>query len=111
MTTSGLRAWGQKDLSNGNAHLWVQNPAHTWYNVVRGNTVAALTGEVTVRGFRPNAPHRVEWWDTDEDDSESQVRTTEEIFTDERGALTLRIVDLTTDVAVRISSPAETLPR
>ena len=57
-----LRAWGQKDLAHGRAHLWIQNKNHTWRNVVDGVSIPALSGEVTIPGL-PAGAYRVEWWD------------------------------------------------
>ena len=32
---SNLRAWGQKDIANGNAHVWIQNRHHRWAQMLR----------------------------------------------------------------------------
>lgn len=58
-----LRAWGQKDVTHGRAHLWVQNKRHTWRNVVDGVSVGPINGTVTIPGLQPG-PYTVEWWDT-----------------------------------------------
>jgi uncharacterized repeat protein (TIGR01451 family) len=59
----GLRAWGQKDVVNGKAHLWIQNSQHTWRNVVDGPPIDPIGGTVTINGLKPG-PYTVEWWDT-----------------------------------------------
>ena len=64
--TSGenLRVWGQKDLVNNTAHLWIQNSTHTWRNVVTDRDVmAAASGQVSIDGFGPGM-YAVERWDT-----------------------------------------------
>lgn len=58
-----LRAWGQKDVISGKAHLWIQNRNHTWKNAVEGVPIPALSGTVTVPGLCPGL-YTVEWWDT-----------------------------------------------
>jgi uncharacterized repeat protein (TIGR01451 family) len=57
-----LRAWGQKDVVNGRAHLWIQNRNHTWKNAVDGVPVPPLSGIITIPGLRPGL-YTVEWWD------------------------------------------------
>ncbi|NLE45689.1 MAG: DUF11 domain-containing protein [Chloroflexi bacterium] len=59
----GMRVWGQKDVVNGNVHLWVQNRDHTWRNVVDGVPIPALSGSVTIPGM-PSGIYAVEWWNT-----------------------------------------------
>jgi uncharacterized repeat protein (TIGR01451 family) len=58
-----LRAWGQKDVVNGSAHLWIQNRNHTWKNAIEGVPVPALSGTVSIPGL-PSGLYTVEWWDT-----------------------------------------------
>ncbi|PIR43779.1 hypothetical protein COV24_00885 [candidate division WWE3 bacterium CG10_big_fil_rev_8_21_14_0_10_32_10] len=42
VTNPKLRAWGQKDLTNGNAHIWVQNMYHRWAYLIPfvGNSIS-----------------------------------------------------------------------
>ncbi len=94
-----LRAWGQKDLANGQAHLWIQNKAHTWRNVVDGVSIPATSGSVTLPGFRPGATYIVKWWDT----NTGQPASTETLLSQSDGSLKLEIVGLETDVAAKIS--------
>ena len=51
---------GQADLSAGRAHLWIQNRAHTWWNVVTGQPWGRLDGVVAVAGFSPNQAYPTE---------------------------------------------------
>lgn len=94
LTTGGLRAWGQKDLTNGRAHLWIQNPDHQWHTYAP----AARSGSVTLAGFSPGRHYLVEWWDT----YAGRNVSTEAIAGDGAGNLVLSIHGLTADLAVRI---------
>lgn len=62
-SVSALRAWGQKDLTNNRAHLWIDNVPYTWKNVVDRISVPLATGTVTLSGLRDGA-YRAEWWNT-----------------------------------------------
>jgi hypothetical protein len=97
VSSSGkLRAWGQKDLTNNRAHVWVDNAPYTWKNVVDGNTPAAISGTVAISGF--TAPSlRVERWDTTTGTSSSCSN-----FTYSNGVLTLTISNLASDEAYKI---------
>ena len=90
-----LRAWGQKDLVNHRAHLWIASTDHVWTNT---NPITPITGTVTINGFPANTLLTVEWWNT----YAGQVTATESIATNSNGELVLAISNLTTDVAVRI---------
>jgi hypothetical protein len=62
LTDTNLRVTGQKDTTNGRAHLWVQNKNHTWRNAVDGvNGISGLSGTVTIEGFSPNTTYKIEW--------------------------------------------------
>ena len=61
VSNAKLRVWGQKDLTNQRAHLWIANTDHIWTN--RG-AIAAQNGMVTLSGLSANASFDVEWWDT-----------------------------------------------
>jgi hypothetical protein len=99
-----LRAWGQKDLANGCAHLWLQNRNHTWQNVVNGSPIAAITGTITVSGFSPGEEYTVERWDTYQPDETQQVIQVDQITAQSDGSLLLPVSNLTTDVALKIIS-------
>ncbi|MCJ7676213.1 MAG: S-layer homology domain-containing protein, partial [Anaerolineales bacterium] len=94
-----LRAWGQRDDSNGRLHLWIQNRLHTWKRVINGPAIPAFSGSITI----PNAAdgtYQVEWWDT--------YKTTNPVFLTQQvnatgGSLVLSLpLALTSDVAVKI---------
>lgn len=57
-----LQAIGQKDTTNGRAHIWVRPKNYTWANVVASVTPSALTGTVSVSGFTPSTVHVVKLW-------------------------------------------------
>ena len=96
-TNSLLRVWGQIDVQDGRAHLWIQNREHTWRNALAG-TVSAASGSITLPGLNPSTNYPVEWWDTN---SGSPVRT-ESVSTDSGGNLLLDVSNLSTDIAVRV---------
>jgi hypothetical protein len=102
VSVPGLRAWGQKDLVNGRAHLWLQNKAHNWRNVVEGVQVDAVTGAVTIGGFPPGVEFVLEWWDTYQVDRALQVTAEEKLRADADGRLRIDVVGLEADTAVKI---------
>jgi hypothetical protein len=95
---TALRAWGQKDVVNDRAHLWIQNSQHTWKNVVDNVSISPISTSITISGFSPNKSLRVEWWDTY---TGSPSQTTN-LTTNNQGVLSLSITNLTTDTAVKI---------
>ncbi len=99
-TTTNIRAWGQKDLTNKRAHLWIANANHTWKSVVDGVNVAPLSGTITISGFLPNTSYPVEWWNT----YTGTVTNTTSQASNSNGALVLNVSNLTTDTAVRIGN-------
>ncbi len=98
VTNSNLRAWGQKDLVNGYAHLWLANQSHTWKNVAGGVNIPPVSGTVTIAGFKPNSRWTVQWWDT----YSGTIENIQTIMSDANGALVLPIQNLIADVAVKI---------
>lgn len=62
-STPALRAWGQKDLVNNRAHLWIDNQPATWKKTIDRVSVPAVSGSVTVSGFK-DGPYKAEWWNT-----------------------------------------------
>lgn len=101
--TGGLRALGQVDAQDGRAHLWIDNPGHTFSRVVRGETAAPLSGEVSIAGLSDGA-YTAEWWDTR---SGRPVR--QETLTASGGRLVLRVSSLASDTAVKVFA-AQTAP-
>jgi hypothetical protein len=102
-----LRAWGQKDLSNSRAHLWIQNKGHTWKNVVDGIPIPAVSGTVEVSGFQPGERCTVEWWDTYQPDKALQIMRTDTSVARVDGSIAISVDNLTTDVAIRIIAALE----
>ncbi len=93
-----LRAWGQKDLANGRAHLWIQNKNHTWRNAVNGVFVLPVYANLTMLGFQPGASYTVEWWDT----YAGQSTSSETVVAKSDGSITLGIISVDTDIAAKI---------
>lgn len=100
---SVLRVWGQKDLTAGRAHLWIQNRQHTWRNVVDGVTITPASGSVTLTGFQAGAAYHLEWWDTYQPDRALQVLRTEDVLAGSDGTLVISVDGLTGDIAVQIT--------
>lgn len=86
-------------LTNGqSAILWIKNALYNWKNVSEKRDIPVLKGlETAVRGL-PAGRYQVEWWDT----KQGTVTRTESISS-VNGALPLRLPELATDVAVRIT--------
>jgi len=102
-TVAGLRAWGQKDLQNQRAHLWIQNTAHTWDNVVNNRPIAPLSGQVIVPGLRPGAAYAVEVWSTDPADRAQPVAARLTLNADGAGTVALPVNGLTADFALKLT--------
>jgi len=90
-----IRAWGQKDLTNQQAHLWIANTDHVWTNT---GAITPITGTVSIMGLSPSANYDIEWWNT----YTGQVTSTEIIKSNANGRLNLPISGLTMDLAVKI---------
>ena len=99
---TNLRAWGQKDLVNGCAHLWIQNINHTWKNVSDGVTIPPVSGTITILGFQPDQSFTVEWWNPYQPDKTQQIMFTETVVTQANGAILIEVDDLGTDMALKI---------
>lgn len=104
VSNSQIRAWGQKDLLNGKAHLWIQNRNHTWVNVVDGWSIQPESGTVSVAGFKPGSVFLVEWWDTWTSDPNGHVFLSELVQADVNGSITLTVKNLVSDVAARVAA-------
>ncbi|MCO5208082.1 MAG: PKD domain-containing protein [Caldilinea sp.] len=98
VTNPDLRVLGQKDTTGGRAHLWIDNRNHTWRAVVDGASIAPVSGAVTVAMGEPYARYRVEWFDT----VDGLPTTTETVIADSRGFVVLSLMDLATDIAVKL---------
>lgn len=98
VSNPNLRVWGQKDLLNSRAHLWIQNKNHTWKNVVDRVNILPLSGIVTVDGFRPNSFYTLQWWDT----YTGTISYSSSVATTAQGALVFWVNNLTTDLALKI---------
>jgi hypothetical protein len=97
-----IRAWGQKDLVNERAHLWIQNKNHTWKNVVNGNPPAPVSGVVRIGGFRPGGQYRLQWWDPYQTDPASQILRTETVTGGSDGSIAISVQNLASDIAVKV---------
>jgi hypothetical protein len=102
VSSADLRAWGQKDLVNGHAHLWLQNRRHTWRAVVDGVVIAPASGSITLAGFTPGQVYQVEWWDTWIPDPAAQTVTYTQIKANAGGEIMLQALTVPKDLALKI---------
>ncbi len=99
-SNSNIVAIGQKNTGANEAHLWIQNKAHTWRNVMRVDGSSAInpqSGSVTVK-MNANTSYKVEWWNTDN----GTISRTDTMSADGSGNLKLNVSNLSADVAVKI---------
>lgn len=97
-----LRVWGQKDLVNGRAHLWIQNAGHTWLAVANGGAIPPLSGMIRINGFQPAALYTLQWWDTSQPDAARQVLRSETLRATAEGTLVVQIQGLAGDLALHV---------
>jgi hypothetical protein len=90
---SGIRAWGQKDLTHQTAFLWIANASHTW-----NSTGTLASGVIVIGGLQANKSFTVEWWNT----YSGVVSSTQTLNSDASGNLRLSISNLASDTAVKI---------
>jgi len=101
---SRILAYGQKDLVNQKAHVWIRNSAYTWRNIVDNVAITPVSATVSIGGLTPGAQYAVEWWDTAEPDAALQITGSENITANGAGELALPISQLAADTAAKISS-------
>lgn len=104
VSTGALRVVGQKHTAAGLMHLWVQNRAHTWKNVLDGVTIPPVSGEVVVPGFVPGALYVLERWDTYR--LGGGISSTQALTADASGSLRITIEALVTDTALKLRAIA-----
>jgi hypothetical protein len=100
----GLRVWGQIDPVSKKAHLWIQNNQHTWRNVVENVKIPVVTGDVKLYGFNPGSEYRLQWWDTRQSNPSHAIISESLAVAQADGSLTIAVNNLTSDIAVKISS-------
>ena len=94
-----LRVWGQKDLVNQRANLWIANIQHTWQTVMSGVAMPEVTGTVTVAGLTPNMSYSVQRWNT-----YTGATVTQTLSADTAGNLIIAVQGLADDVAIKIGN-------
>jgi hypothetical protein len=98
-----LRAWGQKDVANQRAHLWIANTDHVWTN---SGSAQPVSGTVTIAGLSANTSFQVEWWDP----YTGTVKNSEMLSTSSTGEIVLTISNLSTDIAVKLVGQGTSTP-
>ncbi|MFO7691884.1 MAG: DUF5060 domain-containing protein [Vicinamibacterales bacterium] len=101
---SSLRVVGQKNTAAAAMHLWVQNRAHTWKNVVDGAAILPASGTITVPGFAPGASYALERWDTYA--AGGRLESVEHVVADSTGRLVIDVASLLTDVGLKLRARA-----
>ncbi|MCB9107495.1 MAG: hypothetical protein H6633_25050 [Anaerolineales bacterium] len=101
---SDIRVWGQKDLINGCAHLWLQNGQHTWRNVVDSVAIPARTATIELASFQAGKTYTLEWWDPYQPDPAKQIIDTEQVQAQNDSVIVFTVQNLDTDVAVKLIS-------
>lgn len=102
-STPDLRVFGQKDLVNQRAHVWIQNRAHLWKGEVDGKPIPVAAGIIRIAGFHSGQPYRIEWWNTYELDPNRQIVRIENTTAGPNGEIQIVVEDLQRDLAVKIS--------
>jgi hypothetical protein len=102
VSRDSLRAWGQKDLVHGCAHLWLQNKNHTWKNVVDDVPIPAISGSVEISGFQPDESYTITWWDPYQANKLQQIIGSDTVVAQADGSISIRVTNLATDVALKI---------
>ncbi len=102
-SNNSLRAWGQKDLAHGCAHLWVQNKGHTWKNVIDGVSIPVVSGRVEIPGFQANKTYTLEWWDPYQPTKAKQIVRTDVVTPRADGTILISVNNLVADTALKIS--------
>ncbi|MBP1465345.1 PKD domain-containing protein [Candidatus Chloroploca sp. M-50] len=100
LSNSQLRAYGQRNVARGKAHLWVQNRLHTWRNVMGGAGAVAITPQSGTLSLtlQPNRRYEVAWWDS----YAGTVLRRELVTSTANGEITLTITNLASDLALTI---------
>lgn len=100
-----LRVLGQKDLTAGRAHLWLDNKRHTWRAVVAGSNIPPITASVQLPMQSSGGQFTATWFNT----TNGLAFATQTLTADGIGVLTLGVTNLAADVAVQIA-PASSTP-
>lgn len=93
-----VRLVGQKDIPAGHAYVWIDNRDHTWWRVVNGQPVTAITATIQIPMARPNAPYRAVWFHT----TNGLPFQTNAVVAHASGVVPLGITNLATDLAVQL---------
>lgn len=96
-----LRVVGQYSTPHDQGHLWIQNKAYTWRNVVDENSITPQSGTVTISGVTPDTIYTIETWNTYETDKSEQIVNTATQESNSSGEITLALSSLGTDVAYK----------
>jgi hypothetical protein len=93
-TAGTARAWGKLDATAGRGVLWIDNAGDTWKRVADGQSVTAATASLEISGL-PDGAYQATWFNT------ATGATSTTAHTVSNGRLTLSVVALAHDVAVK----------
>jgi hypothetical protein len=96
VTAPGLRVVGLADRES--ALLWIQNKAHTWWNVLHKIEVKPVPPVVVTVVNLSDGDYEIEWWDTYAGAAVSRTRATAH-----GGRLALRTPEIARDVACKVA--------
>jgi len=94
--SAALRVFGQKDLTNNQLHLWIDNANDTWKNVVDKVEIPPASGQVQI----PVIDDGFYYADVYDPATGEITGRLDGVYNN--GLLTLQVTDLMTDIAYRI---------
>jgi hypothetical protein len=100
VTPELLRVVGQKDVSAGRMHLWIQNRGHQWRAAINRVPPDPVSGIIEVSGFQPGTAYVLDWWDTYA--AAGRLIVQERLTADTSGSLRIVVAPLAMDVALKI---------
>jgi hypothetical protein len=105
VSNTKLRAIGQKNITKGKAHLWVQNTDYTWKKYMDGIRTN-YSGTITFNMGSGSKTYTIETWNT----WTGTISKTETKTSDGSGNLSLSISSLAETIAFKITGPGGPSP-
>jgi hypothetical protein len=105
ISNAKLRVIGQKNITKGKAHLWVQNTDYTWKKYMDGIRTN-YSGTITINMGSGSKTYTIETWNT----WTGTISKTETKTSDGSGNLSLSISSLAETIAFKITGPGGPSP-
>lgn len=100
LTDTNLRVYGQKNLNNDRAVLWIQNKSHTWRNVLNNpNGNYALSGTITFK-MNNSKSYPILFYNT----FDGSTIKTQNLTSTINGDLVISLDNLSRDVAIKVGN-------